>query len=77
MTSGFIISLCIKAVMAADTFVGMFLCVFVSIPAAYDSLARQRKVEEGLTHFEREGVFECLSIYDERQFILLPQRVTQ
>ncbi len=42
----------------------MRFCLY-TVPAADDGLAGQREVKEGLTHFEREGVFERLSIYDE------------
>lgn len=48
-----------------------------SLPTADDSLAGQCQVEEGLAQLEGQRIFQCLTINDQRQLILLPQRVTQ
>lgn len=48
-----------------------------SLPAADDSLAGQRQVEEGLTELEGQRIFQRLTIDDQRQLIFLPQRVAQ
>lgn len=47
------------------------------LPAADDSLAGQRQVEEGLPELEGQRVLQCLAVDDQRQFVLLLQRVAQ
>ena len=48
-----------------------------SLPAADDSLAGQRQVEEGLAQLEGQSVLQRLAVNDQRQLVLLPQRVAQ
>ena len=47
------------------------------LPAADDGLAGQGQVEEGLAQLEGERVLQRLPVDDERQLVLLAQRVAQ
>lgn len=47
------------------------------LPAADDGLAGQRQVEEGLPELEGQRVLQRLAVDDQRQFVLLLQRVAQ
>ena len=54
------------------------VCVCVRIlPAADHSLAGERQVQTSLSELEGESVLQRLSVYDERQLVLLPQRLSQ
>lgn len=65
--------------MYVHVIVSVCMCVMnaASLPAADDGLAGQRQVKEGLAELEGQCIFQRLTINDQRQLILLPQRVSQ
>ena len=47
------------------------------LPAADDGLAGQSQVEESLAQLEGQRVLQRLPVDDQRQLVLLPQRISQ
>lgn len=48
-----------------------------SLPAADDSFAGQRQVEEDLAELEGQGVFQSLAVDDQRDVVFFSQGVAQ